>query len=316
MTGRIRTYEGKEYLLPAPLAWKFEYACGVPCDSFWLELPWQEGEEETYRKAVRFTAEEAGEPVFTGVIDEAEWTRDRRGSRVVLAGRSLAALLLDNEAEAADYGTATLADILARHVEPYGIECVQGEGIPPCQNFSVAGGSSCWQVVYDFVRYHGSIPPRFDLRGRLVLTPFEDQIIKVLDDTVPVTSFAGREKRYGVLSEIVVRDKKRKTEERVVNEEFSGQGGQARRILTMTGASGQRAMRYNGQFQLEKSESGRRRLELTVPALFFAWPGQLISMARTDCGDNGVWRVLESAVIQDADGGRTGLVLGLPDATV
>ena len=153
MTGRMKTYEGKEYLLPVPLAWKFEYACGVPCDSFRVELPWQEGEEETYRKAVRFTAEEAGETVFTGVIDEVEWIRDHRGSRVVLTGRSLAALLLDNEAEAVDYGTATLEDILAHHVERYGIECVKGTGIPPCQDFSVASGSSHWQVIYDFGRY-------------------------------------------------------------------------------------------------------------------------------------------------------------------
>ena len=316
MTGQILTYEGKVFLMPTPLAWKFEYACGVPCDSFWIEVPWQKGEEEIYRKAVRFTAQEAGEVVFTGVIDETEWTRDRRGSRVTLSGRSLAALLLDNESEAADYETATLADILAHHVTPYGIESLRDGEVPPCQNFRVASGSSQWQVVYDFVRYHGKIQPRFDREGRLVLTPFGDETVKVLDDTVPVTSFVGREKRYGVLSEILVRDKKRQTEERVVNEEFAAQGGQTRRILTMTGSPGQRAMRYSGQYQLDKSETGRRRLELTVPALFFVWPGELIQLSRADCGDNGIWRVLETIVTQDADGGRTQLLLGLPDITV
>ena len=316
MTGTIITYEGRVYELPTPLAWKFEYACGVPCDSFWLELPWQEGEEEIYRKAVKFTAREDGEPVFTGIIDETEWIRDGRGSRVTVSGRSMAALLLDNEAEAADYGTATLADILAHHVVPYGIETVQDGGIPPCQNFSVASGSSRWQVVYDFVRYHGKIPPRVDRKGRLVLTPFEDSSVKMLDDSVPVTAFVGREKRYGVLSEILVRDKKRKTQERVVNEEFIQQGGQARRILTMTGSPGQRAMRYSGQFQLEKAEAQRRRLELTVPALFFAWPGELIRISRTGCKDNGLWRVLETAVTRNGKGDETRLVLGLPDTTV
>lgn len=316
MTGQIVTYEGRAYTLPVPLAWKLEYACGVPCDSFWLELPWQEGEEEIYRKAVRFAAYEGEGRVFTGLIDEVEWTRDRKGSRVVLSGRNMAALLLDNEAEAADYSAATLADILTDHVIPYGIEVAQAADIPPCQNFSIASGSSRWKVVHDFVRYHGKLPPRFDREGRLVAAPFEDTKIRVLDDTVPVTSFQGRERRYGVLSEILVQDKKRKTAERVVNEEFTAQGGQARRILTMTGASGQRAMRYSGQFQLEQSEAGRRRVELTVPDLFFAWPGELLRISRTGCGENGLWRVLESVVTEDSAGRQTRLVLGEPDAAL
>ena len=64
------TYEGKVFLMPTPLAWKFEYACGVPCDSFWIEVPWQKGEEEIYRKAVRFTAQEAGEMGFAFEVSE------------------------------------------------------------------------------------------------------------------------------------------------------------------------------------------------------------------------------------------------------
>ena len=90
MTGEITTYEGKRYALPEALSWKFEYACGVPCDSFFVELPWRAGEEEVYRKAVRFTAREAGKTVFTGVVDEAEWSLDRKGSRAALSGRSMA----------------------------------------------------------------------------------------------------------------------------------------------------------------------------------------------------------------------------------
>jgi len=149
-----------------------------------------------------------------------------------------------------------------------------------------------------------------------VLSRFEDTVVKVLDDTVPVTSYVGRERRYGVLSEILVRDKKRQSVERVVNEAFKTQGGQAQRILTMTGSPGQRAMRYSGQYQLDKSEAERYRVELTVPDLFFAWPGELIRLSRTDCGDNGLWRVLESVVTEDLHGRQTKLVLGEPDSIV
>ena len=316
MTGEITTYEGKRYALPEALAWKFEYACGVPCDSFFVELPWRTGEEEVYRKAVRFTAREEGKTVFTGVVDEAEWSLGRKGSRVTLAGRSMAALLLDNEAQAADYAAATLEDLLRDHVSPYGISVGEKAVLPACQNFSVAAGSSEWQVLYDFVRYHGGVPPHFDREGRLVLAPFSDRTERRLDDTVPLTAYTGRERRYGVLSSILVRDKKRRQAEEVVNRTFQSQGGQARRVLTMSGSPGERAMRYSGQFQLDKSASGRRQVELTVPALFFAWPGELIRLAWTGCGENGLWRVLESAVEENAGGRSTSLVLAAPDVVI
>ena len=48
--------------------------------------------------AVRFTAEQDGEVVFTGVVDEAECGWDSGGGRLELSGRGMAALLLDNEA--------------------------------------------------------------------------------------------------------------------------------------------------------------------------------------------------------------------------
>ena len=282
MTAEIVTYEGRTYALPDLLSWKLEYACGVPCDSFWLEIPWQAGEEAVYQKAVELRAYQDGKRVFTGLVDEAEWTLDQKGSRAALSGRSKAALLLDNEAEAADYDTATLEDILRDHVTPYGIEVGEKSKIPACQNFTVTAGSSEWQVVYDFVRYHGGIPPRFDVNGKLLLTPMEEKKEKILDETVSLTEMTGRERRYGVLSEVIVRDKRRRMAERVVNEEFCTQGGKARRLITMSGTPGERAMRYSGQFQLDKSEAKRRRLEVTVPVLFFAWPGELIRLSREE----------------------------------
>lgn len=312
----VTTWDGKRYELPQPMAWKFEYACGIPCDSFWVELPWVRGEEEVYRRAVRFSAAQGEEVLFTGVVDEAEWTLDERGSRVTLSGRSMAALLLDNEALPADYETATLDDILRDHVEPYGIEVGIKSKIPACQGFTVTSGSSEWQVVYNFARYHGGVPPRFDRTGKLVLAPFQDGKEKVLDDTVPLTAFVGRERRYGVLSSILVRDKQRQQAEEVINTEFAAQGGQARRVLTMGGSPGERAMRYSGRFQLDKSAAQKRRMELIVPALFCAWPGELLRLSRTGWGENGLWRVLESAVELNAGGGSTTLILGEPDVVI
>lgn len=312
----VTQYDGRRFELPQPLRWRLDYACGVPCDSFSVTLPWKEGEEKVYSKAVELTAWHREEQVFAGVVDEAEWGRSRQGGRATLTGRSLAARLLDNEALAADYAAATLEDVLRDHVTPYGIQCRVNGNIPVCQNFSISSGSSEWQVVYDFVRYHGGLPPRFDRQGRLVVAPFGDDAVKMLDDSVPLLSLTGRERRYGVLSEILVRDKQRQVTDRVVNGAFQAQGGQARRVLTLNRSLGERARRYNAQFQLDKSAARQRRVEMEVPTLFFAWPGDLVRIQRTNCGENGLWRVLEAVVEKNENGGTTRLVLGEPDVVI
>ncbi len=314
MTAEIMTYEGKRYRLPELLSWRLEYACGVPCDSFQVECLFRTEDERAYQKAVRFFAYEGGQTVFTGVVDEVEWTHGPEGRRVTVAGRSLAALLLDNEAEAADYGAATLGDILRDHVTPYGIQVGERVPIPPCQNFSVASGQSEWQALYQFCRYHGGVPPRFDREGRLILAPFRDGTEKVLGPKVPVTKLTRTERRYGVLSEVLVRDKSRKTTERVENPAFLAEGGQCRRVVSTGGKSSTQAMRYSGKFQLDKAWGNRRSLTMTVPLLFFAWPGELIRMERI--GWTGTWRVLESVVTLDEGGSGTTLTLGMPDTVI
>ncbi len=313
MTAEIMTCEGKRYRLPELLCWRLEYACGVPCDSFRVECPFFPENGESYEKAVRFFAYEGGQTVFTGVIDEVEWTHGPKGRRVSVIGRSLAALLLDNEAEAADYGVATLGDILRDHVFPYGIQVGEGTDIPACRNFSVASGQSEWQVLYQFCRYHGGVPPRFDREGRLILAPFRDGGEKLLGPRVPVTELTRTERRYGILSEVLVRDKRRKTAERVTNPAFLAEGGQCRRVIS-AGGSNVQALRYSGQFQLDKAWGERRRLTVTVPRLFFAWPGELLRMERS--GWTGTWRVLESVVTLDEGGSRTALTLGMPDTVI
>ena len=54
-------------------------------------------------------------------------------------------------------------------------------------------------------------------------------------------------------------------------------------------------------------------MELTVPALFFAWPGDLVRLERPGWGCNGLWRVREAVVTAGDTGGETALVLADPD---
>jgi hypothetical protein len=98
-------YDGVRYQLPTLLAWKLEYGSRVPCDAFWVRCLWEPGEEKALSPAVRFIAEENGETVFTGVVDEFECQWSDSGGSLEISGRGLAALLLDNETQGADYLT-------------------------------------------------------------------------------------------------------------------------------------------------------------------------------------------------------------------
>ena len=197
MRGELLCWDGRRIRLPDAVEWQFQYGCGTPCDSFQLTCLWEPDSGNDLAEAVSFTAEENGERLFTGVVDECERGWDTAGGTLTVAGRGRAARLLDNEALGADYQVATVEDILRDHVAPYGIETVRGAELPPVPGFSVDAGSSEWQVVYEFCRYYGGIAPRFDRLGRLVLAPWEEGRRLVLRADAAVTSFRLREQRYG-----------------------------------------------------------------------------------------------------------------------
>lgn len=307
---RLICYDGTRYELPEAELWHFQYGTGAPCDSFELRCPWDGAPDPALSRAVRFEAVWEGETVFRGVVDEFECRWDRAGGSLLTAGRGMAALLLDNEAECADYQVATLDDILRRHVEPYGIQTAERQPLPAVPGFSVESGSSEWQVLHDFARYHGGIAPRFDREGRLLLTGWTDGKYLLIDEQAAVLELSYRETRYGVLSEVLVRDRARQTVQRVENKSFIAQGGRCRRVFSMPGKSSYQAMRYSGQFQLEQSAAARVRVELTLPEPFAAWPGDLVELRRANPSWNGTWRVLATETGAGKAGTYTKMTLG------
>lgn len=313
MEGTLVCWDGRRIALPQVRAWTFQYGQGTPCDSFTLSCLW-EPEEDLLDQAVTFTAVEKGETVFTGVVDECERGWDGQGGFLTVSGRSMAARLLDNEALGMDYQVATWQDILRDHVTPYGVQAVPGAKLSAVPGFSVAMGSSEWQVVYQFCRYYGGITPRFDRLGRLVATPWEEGKKLVLAENAAVTALTLRDQRYGVLSEVLVRDKTTGEIQAVKNEAFCARGGMSRRVLTMPGKSSYQTMRYSGRYQLDQSAQELRQLELELPGAFLAWPGDLVEVRLVKPVGRGLWRVAEAVSGMDEAGTYTRLVLGNTDS--
>ncbi len=316
MTAYVTDAKQVRWALPRPVAWRLEYTAGVPCDSFWLRCVWDENNTTRPEDWVGFTAEYQGERVFTGVVDECEVSVTGQGRLLELSGRGMAALLLDNEALGQDYQVATQLDIIRDHVKPYGISVASKGKLPPVSQFSVSTGSSEWSVVYEFARYYGGVAPRFDREGRLVLTGWDDSEERVVDDSVPLISLVRRDKRYGVLSQVMIRDRWGGTAETVTNKKFAAAGGRARRIITLPAKNASMSMRYSGQFQLDKSASELFRMEVTIGQPFCAWPGDLVTVRRKGLDWNGQYRAVQVTVGMDSAGRWSRLELADPDFTV
>lgn len=309
-------YDGTVYVLPTVTEWTLRYGLGTPCDSFEVTCLWEPGKERELAGATRFFAEEDGKRVFTGVVDEYACVRDGKGSRLELSGRGMQALLLDNEALPAEYQWATAQDIIRNHVTPYGISLSGGCSLGAVTGFSVSIGQSEWSVVHNFACCHGGIVPRFDREGRLILSPWDDSRRRRLGDAAAVTGLRYRNRRYGALSQVVVRDKSRNYSETVDDRDFQAKGGRCRRVVSVPKGTGTPAMRFSGEYQLRASRSERETCEVTVAEGFAAWPGELMEVARAGFGGNGLYRVRESVVTLDGRGLSTRLVLGPTDMLV
>lgn len=316
MTAYVTDAKKVRWTLPDPVAWRLEYTAGVPCDSFWLRCVWDASNTTRPEEWVGFAAEQEGKRVFTGVVDECEVSVTTQGRLLEVSGRGMAALLLDNEALGQDYQTATQEDIVRDHVAPYGISVAGGAKLRAVSQFSVSTGSSEWSVVYDFARYYGGIAPRFDREGRLVLTGWDDKTEWTIDDNTPLISLVRRDRRYGVLSQVLMRDRWSGAVETLTNREFDAVGGQARRVITMPSRSSYKDMRYSGQFQLDKSASQWKRMEVTVAQVFRVWPGDLVTVARGGLDWNGRYRAVEVTVGMDTGGCWSRIELAPPDFTI
>ncbi len=316
MTGILHLYDGTTLTLPVLLAWELDYTAGVPCDAFWLRFYGSGDLLPQLHKAVTFTAQEDGSTIFTGVVDEYHLEWGENGALMEISGRGMAARLLDNESRSQTYDTATTAMILRDHVTCYGITVADSGSLASVPAFSISSGSSEWSVLYNFAQYYSRVTPRFDRLGRLLLSKFPDTVARTLNSSLPLTGLCYTEKRYGCLSSVLVQSKNQLYSTTVTDSTYLSQGGNARQVVTMPTNAAYQAMRYSGQYQLEKSQQERYLLEVTLALPFWGWPGELVQVELDQAGCSGTWRILESKVELNEGGQGTTLTLCAPDALI
>lgn len=306
MTGYISDMNGGVWRLPELLGWTVRHGMGDGADSFEVRCFYNESMENPLHSACRFRAEHEGETVFTGVVDEYEASATDRGAVLTINGRSLAALLMDNEAEAAEYWGAGLDFILSRHVTPWGVTELRKKSMAPASRLKVTSGESQWGVLREFCRFCGGVQPRFDRAGVLLLDgSLGDEVS--FGPLTPVTGQIFRDTRYGVISEALV--KNRGGAATVENAELKARGGSCRRVVSAPRYAAADALRYTGSWQIEQSKRGARSCVLTIAEPFAAFAGDLVSLRWSPLGLTGGFTVLESVTTAGAAGAETRLTL-------
>lgn len=306
MTGKLYTADHQIFALPPLLSWRVTHTGTVPCDSFSVTFVYQKEMAQALKTAAGFVAEEEGTVMLRAVVDEYTVDLDGNGLTATVSGRGYAARLLDNESRPVTYQQATLAEILQNHAEPYGITCGEIAEVRAASAYTVAAGSSQWKAVESFCRACGGFVPRFSREGELLASPEREGRTLSIGEGDPVLSCTLREDHYGVLTEALVIDKTQNQEFSVKNQEMIDKGGQCRRVLYTPGQSTWAAMRYTGEYQIQRSGEDAWTAEITLPGSFLAFPGDRVSLSLERMGLSGTFRVAEAE--NRFDGGNGALV--------
>ena len=306
MTGRIFTADHRIYDLPPLLSWTVTHTGGVPCDSYAITFLYQAEMAAVLPMAAGFIGFADGQLVARGIVDDVTVELDEGGVTATITGRGAAARLLDNESRPVTYQDATLAEIVRCHVTPYGVVTQELADVRASSVYTVAAGTSQWKALENFCRTYGGFIPRFAVNGALLAAPERDDGKRLVIGTeTPVLSCTWREDHYGVLTEALVIDKTRNVSYSVRNQEMIDKGGQCRRVIYTPGQSTWAAMRYTGQYQIEKSREEERSVTVTLPGNFLAYPGDRVDLNLPRLGLAGTYRVAEAENTCSAQGGAT-----------
>lgn len=295
MTGRIITCDHRIFDLPALTKWQVTYTGAVPCDSYSVTFPYEADMAEPLRLAAGFLALDGETVLLRAIVDEYTVDLSADGLTATITGRGYAARLLDNESRPVTYEGATLSEIVRCHAVPYGISAAEVAAVSASSVFTVAAGSSQWKVLEDFCRTYGGFTPRFQRDGKLVAAPERvPESRLVIGPETPLLSCSLREDHYGVLTEVLVIDKTQNISYSVYNQDIIDRGGQCRRVVYTPGQSTWAAMRYTGEYQIERSREEAWSVTLCLPGAFQAFPGDVVQLELDRMGLHGEYRVAEA----------------------
>ena len=154
-----------ELPLNSVLSARLDSELDVPADSLSVTVPYS---DRLCKNADMLSAYSGDSRVFIGQIDESISVRESGKHLLRLNARSLAARLLDNEAEPLVYANPSNQMMLDRHLKPFGITSCEEERHPLYDSIKIDKGMSHWQVLESYcAKRYGATPRIADTRAFL-----------------------------------------------------------------------------------------------------------------------------------------------------
>lgn len=158
---------GNTVILPRPVSLNISKNTQVPADSLTVVFTCESVVPELAEITVD---DDTGKREFTGVVDEQLVFCKNNVNLLRLSCRSMAAVLLDNEAYPGSYILPSIDVIFEKCLKPYGIKGYIGTATPVSTAFTVDKGMTCWQALEDYCSRFLNIYPRINEDGLLDIT--------------------------------------------------------------------------------------------------------------------------------------------------
>ncbi len=143
------------------------------------------------------------EEIFCGVVDEQTFI-SYEGEQTEIVARSMAAVLLDNEAYPQNFVNPCAQVLFERYMMPYGIEGFVGEDKSLQGKFDVLKGMSCWQVAEVFGK--GTFGAKPSVEGKKIVFSKnhgkEQVVFSNHGQGIPFTRFEHSKLRCKLLSKV------------------------------------------------------------------------------------------------------------------
>lgn len=289
MKGELLTREGKAIALPELIAYRLIRTDGSSADSFEITFPTEKSLLPSLRTTAELCCTEDGKVQFRGVIDEVEAVWENAFT-TTLCGRGMAARLMDNQVEGAEFYSLDLDTVLDRYVKPYGITSFYLRGGPwRAQMLSVGAGSTCQQVLQGFCLHAGAPQPRFLSDGVLCIAPAQGQYTISASS---VLSARWRFCRYGVISRQKVIDLSHVATRTAEDPALHSLGINSHRVATRSGPFTRITERSAPQ-RLEASKKGLDTLEIKLPGTYPAQPCDSVHAILPSMGIDGEFTTTE-----------------------
>ena len=264
MIYRLTAYGGETREFTKPASVRFSADRDAPAHSLEARFPLGSGQRLPEFHTIQVVKD--GAVFFRGLIDEQTILVDGDGAGIEVCSRSMAALLLDNEAIPQTYYVPSTRLIYQRHAQPYGFSEFSGKDKAFSTKLQIEKGASEWEVIESFCRDALGTRPQVTFTGELQMEPQDPEAEALFSNCGGIFYASIREERLRCkrLSQVLVRSERLGGySTQVWDSQAAGDGILRRRLLNAV--DDPKTPVFRGQLLLDKSREQAYQLELACP---------------------------------------------------